>query len=976
MNSYSLRVLRCQQLLRTRPRKSILLPDRGKSALKLAPERSYFLKSNGISFRLRPLIDSSYFILLETSGKVSTSLKLNQLQFHPVSTIFQQQRAFSSWTVPILLRDSSSIQDNSTNQWKDDSSLKDIMTVDPYYRRKETESLLETHNKLLEGNGLFSLNDWKAVTAEQKKIFPIGLVNLLDKAAGTAVSPEKLLSTLEAEYLQAVQKYPAPDPSNRQEYLKYVERLISFRTNLLAGVRKAFPDERQQPIADLKSFQDNIRSELGNELIFAEGYTDIAVQQQLLGSFYKEGVVLPVYNGEICPQYFGLYPALWTNSQKEKLSGASRNRTFLRETYMLVDVPGAGKTFNILASGTLHFLIMNAHYSVRDETLLRERAFSHCVDRIQGLKPWEMLLYAKHEVVMLLFARLLHLWLLLDRRPSLSPQEFQFNQLNGSVATVMDVYKWTIKNCEKSPYDFLLNHLEKLVKNIRQMTSNKFYLGASFDEASRTQRTPDFYYSWKGNKRGILTVIAEVLLDVMAGQSLDFAMFAGTNRAFTDNIFLTSTLAKQTTIKDRIESDFQFISDPVQFLSTMIDLSGCESVLSDPTLMRKIRNSRVRLLTNAIGPFGMSPKQKSALSKTELLRQSLESSYDQIVEDLTKNLVQSSKEVQEKVQRLYLISKYDTKSKDAYLPESDPSVLDLGLTKMYVSEEGLTKLYCIREMAVIEACKGAFKKLSPSDAMLKHSLKILKDPILQAASRGFTVEIVYAEILCLQSGRLFKDLSFLKSLSQPLPEWTSKYVCSMDYEAVSDEAYWSHLDLYLGKLVRLSTSFHGDLFSLWRFDGKYYYLNLSSKLYSLQDKIPPATAIRGYKQTDLSLAYHQSYCPSTANQQLVAKAFDPTHQFSELKTVEGKPAVNVPIVPVPMADAAPYREKIKEILRNCGGSIRIHVHIPNNDIASFVKGNDIVININAGNLNDFLGNSQVTNDLLVLKDNDPMRGNK
>lgn len=96
------------------------------------------------------------------------------------------------------------------------------------------------------------------------------------------------------------------------------------------------------------------------------------------------------------------------------------------------------------------------------------------------------------------------------------------------------------------------------------------------------------------------------------------------------------------------------------------------------------------------------------------------------------------------------------------------------------------------------------------------------------------------------------------------------------------------------------------------------------------------------------------------------KALDPNYQFCESKIVGGK-SVSVPISPVPIVQAMPYRNKIKEILANCGGSIRIHVHIPNNDIASFVKGNEIVVNINAANLNEFLDNQQLTNDVLALK---------
>lgn len=144
-------------------------------------------------------------------------------------------------------------------------------------------------------------------------------------------------------------------------------------------------------------------------------------------------------------------------------------------------------------------------------------------------------------------------------------------------------------------------------------------------------------------------------MDVMTLQGFDFAMFSGTNMTFSDNVLVTFSFAKQTSIRYRIESDFQYISDPVEYLSIMIDLSDCQAVFSDPILMKKIRNCRVRLLANAIGPFGISAITKISLDKADLLRWSLERSYENIVEELIENLEKSSKEVQEKVRRLYLI---------------------------------------------------------------------------------------------------------------------------------------------------------------------------------------------------------------------------------------------------------------------------------------------------------------------------------
>ena len=53
---------------------------------------------------------------------------------------------------------------------------------------KVPTTIQEFYN-ILDKNGLETLEDWKEVTKEQKKLFPVGLSNFLDKKAG--IEPEE-----------------------------------------------------------------------------------------------------------------------------------------------------------------------------------------------------------------------------------------------------------------------------------------------------------------------------------------------------------------------------------------------------------------------------------------------------------------------------------------------------------------------------------------------------------------------------------------------------------------------------------------------------------------------------------------------------------------------------------------------------------------------------------------------------------------
>jgi hypothetical protein len=66
--------------------------------------------------------------------------------------------------------------------WTDDSTLDEIVKYE--YKREKMDEYIEEDLELLQKNRLKFLSHWKKVTKEQKKIYPHGLVNLLDEKVG------------------------------------------------------------------------------------------------------------------------------------------------------------------------------------------------------------------------------------------------------------------------------------------------------------------------------------------------------------------------------------------------------------------------------------------------------------------------------------------------------------------------------------------------------------------------------------------------------------------------------------------------------------------------------------------------------------------------------------------------------------------------------------------------------------------------
>jgi len=79
-----------------------------------------------------------------------------------------------------LSNEDKKISVNKVNEWTDNSLLKEIIKDSIVFDQSEKDQLIQ----ILEKNFLKTLKQWRDLTEEQKKEFPIGLQSTLNNVSG------------------------------------------------------------------------------------------------------------------------------------------------------------------------------------------------------------------------------------------------------------------------------------------------------------------------------------------------------------------------------------------------------------------------------------------------------------------------------------------------------------------------------------------------------------------------------------------------------------------------------------------------------------------------------------------------------------------------------------------------------------------------------------------------------------------------
>jgi hypothetical protein len=80
--------------------------------------------------------------------------------------------------------------------WTDNSTLEEIVKLE--YQKSNKSEYIEEALEILQKNQLEFLGDWKKVTKEDKKKYPVGLKYLLDENAG--IEQENVEKNLKRNY--------------------------------------------------------------------------------------------------------------------------------------------------------------------------------------------------------------------------------------------------------------------------------------------------------------------------------------------------------------------------------------------------------------------------------------------------------------------------------------------------------------------------------------------------------------------------------------------------------------------------------------------------------------------------------------------------------------------------------------------------------------------------------------------------------
>jgi hypothetical protein len=161
--------------------------------------------------------------------------------------------------------------------------------------------------------------------------------------------------------------------------------------------------------------------------------------------------------------------------------------------------------------------------------LFRDLSFNQLIEDLIKIPDYKRLNHSQGYIYSFLLSRLFHIWLLLEYHPDSNPQQIIFDQLNGYSIVINEIYEFIKMNCLKIRGSSLIDFCNRLIENINKKTNKK--TGFLLDECNVLYNIlPESFYSWKGTKIGILTIIVDCLNNI----KFDFYMYAGTKIGFDE----------------------------------------------------------------------------------------------------------------------------------------------------------------------------------------------------------------------------------------------------------------------------------------------------------------------------------------------------------------------------------------------------------------------------------------------------------
>ncbi|EFC50162.1 predicted protein [Naegleria gruberi] len=666
------------------------------------------------------------------------------------------------------------------------------------------------------------------------------------------------------------------------------------------AIEKVKRNHRFVSVATLQRIADNVVS-----TITKPTYLDSAQQQKLMGRYYNSKCGLPIYQGSIRPELFGMYkhlttPDLLNNIKKETLFDKSVN------VEMLLGVSGKGKTFKML-SRSVHqdyFLIymilapesnLFSDFSSPDLTQIIDPCYNLLAKRIRSLRTdVAKNVVVFNEIQVFILARLLYLRSLLKVNKYLTSTEFLEYQLNGYLKCISYIYAEILS--ELSPWEtdlaYFINYNRMLIGSIKDEYGKD--VGFGLDEILNTSNKSlldifDYECNQFRNLQHFIVREVTKLQPIYVG-------IAGTSfdQRYVDQYL--SLLGKRVNIR-MMPSKFDSINrgNIESLLKFMINQS--KKVISELTDIHLIHQflGRKRIFFTFIKNLFSCKNVKSAAlvtldtfrnDLTQFLRQKL-SIYSQIFWDGVSDLI---------IRHLSIQLRGEGENKICTI---DPSWIPVGMCEIERNEDGTYLVSLLDEQVLIdtlfEFCRDSSLFFSEIQKRITRYPTLFGGPSFGGIFEWLVVlNLMFNKRLTsvnslkalklLNSGEMdqiileshdlkFKPLSLnrfglIKNVDEDMLSylWKCVEVCTNvnDNKMIITEEQ----KLYLNRLIRLPNSAHQDFLSFQEF-------NNYSTIVMVEFSIKYSDTCVGQEEMKKSLAqldidkYFQSYKnESTSNQEI------------------------------------------------------------------------------------------------------------
>jgi hypothetical protein len=707
---------------------------------------------------------------------------------------------------------------------------------------------------------------------------------------------------------------------------------------------------------------------------------DIRKQKEMLGPFFREGIHLPILPqcNEIAMTY---YPFTFAgNDNVTDISKCESNEKIVT----MIGVSGVGKT---------HLLFMRAVRSKSFLIYITGKRIGSIIDSIPEHRQPTDLSYLKYlEIVMLyisqienievktgtaifktkcfILARVLHLKRLLDLYENVTPMQFLLSQINGSSEEICHFVVKCLDHMGNFSPEKIDSILSALLEEIRKITGIPVEIAV--DEASIiAQEFPNAFLSPNKKKRGLLTIFGQCL----RLSSFDRVFFAGTGLSLSDSEILASSLL----MKKEERSFYEFpmnnsIDDVWNDLSRCLDLTGCEALKQNISLMRKIVG-RKRLFAVTVRYLSQYPYRNSDNNKKEILETVINQVYEQAKKEIVIRLdavyeASSSKTFKNQLLKTverFICAYYLTGGKIETTTQID--FLDMAIAQPVKIKNPNTYYYSINDYLATDACLEFYKKKKePTQALLSLFVSHLDIAVglmgKKTTTKGNAFELIVGAQMFQYNGLKWSQLPFLDNEVKEKAKWLSTPMINISKLNTSEalgfrndqEAIQTIIDGEDGASIFLLCCLEmgPDLLLVTKQNNRIYCMVFALKFYT--NTIANNVTDKNLRTSNLGSVYHNKFGEINNRRKEEHK------QFHKLFNDELIDLCDPSRTDLEKWEIVQYKSDIEKMNLN-GGILRIIIELPNANILhqDYADSFQVVVKFDNSNIHKFITDNDTLN---------------